>query len=140
MNQHSSPPCFTDFSQYVGIPYVDKGTDPAVGLDCWQLIKHVYADALGVLIPDYMSFYKSAMSIREASACIALAIPEWEHVETKQPGDVLVFRINEAPWHTGMYLGNGLMLHTDEGHGSVVDRIDNIRWRNRFYGAYRWKS
>lgn len=139
MNPNSSQTSSIDLSRFVGIPYIDKGTDPAKGLDCWQLVKHFYAAVLGKTIPDYMAFYESSKDMEEASKCIEQAIPSWLRVEAPQLGDVLVFRILQKPWHTGIYIGDGKMLHTDEGHGSVIEPIDSMRWKNRLYGAYRWK-
>lgn len=129
-----------DLTAYVGIPYVDRGTDPARGLDCWQLVRHFYARELGTLIPDYMAFYQSARDIEGASAAIVRAIPDWVPVDPARFGDVLVFRISKAPWHTAIALDDGMMLHTDQGHDSVIEPVRSLRWRDRLFGAYRWKS
>jgi cell wall-associated NlpC family hydrolase len=111
-----------------------------VGLDCWQLVRHFYASELHQEIPNYMAFYDSSLRIRDAQAAIERAIPEWRKVLVPAFGDVLVFRITDAPWHTAVALEDGRMLHTDEGHGSVIESITSLRWRERFYGAYQWKS
>jgi cell wall-associated NlpC family hydrolase len=128
-----------DLARYVGIPYRDKGSDPETGLDCWQLVRLFYREELGKTIPDYMAFYRSSLSIVEASGAIVRAIPDWNPVEPPAYGDVLVFRITRSPWHTAICLDDGQMLHTDEGHGSVIEPVSSLRWRDRFYGAYRWK-
>jgi hypothetical protein len=33
--------------KYVGIPYVDNGRDPAVGLDCWGFVISIIKDLYG---------------------------------------------------------------------------------------------
>jgi cell wall-associated NlpC family hydrolase len=102
-------------------------------------VRFFYREELGKTIPDYMAFYRSSLSFEEASGAIVRAIPDWVAVDPPLFGDVLVFRITRAPWHTGIFLDGGRMLHTDEGHGSVIEPIGSVRWRDRFYGAYRWK-
>jgi cell wall-associated NlpC family hydrolase len=129
-----------DLSPYVGIPYVDKGTDPTRGLDCWQLVRHFYARELGQQIPDYLALYRSALVRREATAAIVSALPDWRPVADPQFGDVLLFRISNAPWHTAVALDAGHMLHTERGHNSVIESRLGLRWRSRLYGTYRWKS
>jgi len=129
-----------NLTQYVGIPYKDRGMDPRDGLDCWQLIRHFYARELALEIPSYMTFYNSALEIESVSDAIIRAIPDWRPVAPACFGDVLVFRITRSPWHTAVALDDGLMLHTDEGHGSVIEPQQSLRWRDRFYGAFRWKS
>jgi cell wall-associated NlpC family hydrolase len=129
-----------DLTRYIGIPYMDKGADPAVGLDCWQLVRHFYAQEFGRTLPDYMSFYTSSLDLRSVSAAMMRASSEWRRVEHAEFGDLLVFRITSGPWHTAVVLGDGLMLHTDKGHGSVIEPSNGMRWRHRLYGVYRWKS
>jgi cell wall-associated NlpC family hydrolase len=130
-----------DFTRYVGIPYKDKGTDPATGLDCWQLVRYFYAQELGVTVPDYMALYDSSLDPISSSGAIVKAIPDWRPREGEPVfGDVLVFRIAKGPWHCAVYVGDGLMLHIDEGHNSVIEKVQSIRWRDRIYGTYRWRS
>jgi cell wall-associated NlpC family hydrolase len=140
MNLLNAQHCSTDLSRFIGIPYIDKGTDPAVGLDCWQLAKYFYREVMGKAIPDYLTFYKSSRSIDEAEGCIMEAVKEWQVVAAPDFGDICVFRIGNKPWHTGICIGNGMMLHTDEGHGSVIEPFNGVRWRNRIYGFYKWTS
>jgi len=129
-----------DLTHYVGIPFHDKGTDPAVGLDCWQLVRYFYAREFKVMLPNYLALYESSLDPVAARDAIAHAIPQWTEVNPPDFGDVLVFRIMHAPWHTGVCVGGGRMLHIDQGHNSVIESYTGIRWRHRFYGAYRWKS
>jgi cell wall-associated NlpC family hydrolase len=130
-----------DFSRYVGIPYVDKGTDPAHGLDCWQLVRHFYAQELGRTLPDYLTFYDSSLDARDVGEAMLRASPQWEPINPPPRfGDLLVFRILSGPWHCGVCLDDGVMLHTDQGHGSVIEPSASLRWRHRLYGVYRWKS
>jgi len=126
--------------EYVGIPFRDKGFDPVSGLDCWQLVRLFYRQEFGIALPDYMALYSSSLDMNGASDAIRIGMKDWNHVDTPKYGDVLIFRITSAPWHTGVRLDGGNMLHTDEGHGSVIEPINGIRWRHRLWGAFRWKS
>jgi cell wall-associated NlpC family hydrolase len=129
-----------DFTRFIGIPYVDKGTDPKTGIDCWQLVKYFYSEVLGKDIPDYMAFYQSSMDKQEVLAAMSVGFSEWKRVDEPEFGDVLVFRITDSPWHTGVYLYDDLMLHTIQGHNSAIERYTSIRWRHRLYGIYRWQN
>ena len=126
--------------RYVGIPYRDKGTNPATGLDCWQLVRLFYQEQFGVELPGYLALYDSSLDRSDCEQAILRALPQWAPVDPPLFGDVLVFRIVTGPWHTAVQLDDGLMLHTDQGHGSVIEPAKGIRWRDRHYGAYRWKS
>jgi cell wall-associated NlpC family hydrolase len=129
-----------DFTRYVGIPYKDKGTDPATGLDCWQLVRYFHKQELGRELPDYLALYDSSLDPDSASGAFVRAIPDWRAVDPPAFGDVLIFRIARGPWHCAVYLEEGKMLHIDQGHNSVIESVDSLRWRNRIYGVYRWKS
>jgi cell wall-associated NlpC family hydrolase len=129
-----------DLTRYIGIPYVDKGQDPAMGLDCWQLVRHFYRQELGVDVPDYLELYASSMDKASVKGCMAHAFGEWQRVDYPAFGDVLVFRVTDAPWHTGIYLGPGRMLHSLPGHNSCLEAYDGTRWKHRLHGVYRWNS
>ena len=76
--------------QYLGLPYVWGGNDPAVGLDCSSFVQNVYKD-LGYTLPrvtwDQMNSGTEVASMAQA-----------------QPGDLL---ISHDGGHVAIYLGNG---------------------------------
>ncbi|MEX2254425.1 MAG: C40 family peptidase [Acidimicrobiia bacterium] len=82
--------------EYLGVPYVYGGTDPAVGLDCSGFVQLVYR-RMGVELPrvtyDQVRSGQPVSSLAEA-----------------RPGD-LIFSVGDrgqrVNGHVGIYLGNG---------------------------------
>jgi cell wall-associated NlpC family hydrolase len=124
---------------FVGIPYVEGTEDPARGVDCWQLVRLFYREQLGKEIPNYMAFYRATFDKVDAQSVLVNARGDWERVASPAYGDLLLFRSTGAPWHVGICLDGRLMLHADEGTGSVIEPRDGVRFRDRLYGAFRWK-
>ncbi|MGY5789047.1 C40 family peptidase len=122
----------------VGIPYVPHGRD-YTGADCWGILFLYYRDVLGTPVPAY----SSEMEAREFHrGDIAPLIDEereqhWHQAETPQPGDCVLMRAGRHDSHVGVFLGQGRMLHSEGPHPSVIDRISDMRWRNRISGFYR---
>ncbi len=81
--------------EYLGVPYVWGGKDPANGLDCSGLTKLVYS-RLGVDLP-----HGSGQQARSGSAVPSLA--------AARPGDLLFF--GQPTNHVGIYAGDGKMVH-----------------------------
>jgi cell wall-associated NlpC family hydrolase len=93
---------------YLGVPYLWGGTDPAKGLDCSGFTQRVYAD-LGISIP--------RTSSQQATAGNAVA-----SLADARPGDLVFFDNSSARAgidHVGIYLGNGKMIAAPQ-QGDVV--------------------
>lgn len=90
-------------SQYLGVPYVWGGTDPAKGLDCSGLVQRAYAE-VGVSLP----------RVADDQARMGTAVPDLAHA---QPGDLLAF--NSPVSHIGIYVGDGKMIAAPKA-GDVV--------------------
>lgn len=89
--------------QYLGVPYLWGGTDPAQGLDCSGFVQRVHRD-LGIELPRV-----SRDQARAGQPVASLAEAE--------PGDVLAF--GEPVNHVAIYLGDGQMIHAPR-RGDVV--------------------
>lgn len=127
--------------QLIGIPFVSKGRDPAIGLDCWGLVRVFYERVLHITLPSYADQYEAASdSVSVATAVSKNLMGGWLPVLEPQFGDGVLLRIDDCESHVGVYLGDGKMLHTQAGHNSVIDRVDGLRWKNRVIGFYRHLS
>jgi peptidoglycan DL-endopeptidase CwlO len=94
--------------EYVGVPYVWGGNDPATGLDCSGFTKLVFG-SLGVNLPR-VSTDQATMGTPVASLAEA------------RPGDLLAF--GSPVDHVAIYLGDGRMVHA-AGTGKGV-RVDDV--------------
>lgn len=122
----------------VGIPYVDKGRDPAVGLDCWGVVRQFYQTVRGVLLPSLVARYVSAFDAASVSALVADEASAWTRVAAPAFGDVVTFNVSGRPWHIGVCLGGGRFLHTVKGVGSVIERLDSPLWAPRIEGYWTY--
>lgn len=127
--------------ELIGIPYLEKGRDPATGLDCWGLFRVFYQRVLGITLPSYGETYMHAHDHDAMAEAMETHLPSaWVRVSEPRFGDGIRLRIDGKACHVAAYLGNGEMLHTQSSHDSAIDRIDSIRWKNRIEGFYRHVS
>ena len=124
----------------IGIPFVDGGRDPNVGLDCWGLCRVVFRRC-GVMVPDFPAACYDAigihMQIMDQSVTghwAALAVPD--HV------CLAVMAIDaDAPHvcqHLGVYIGNGQIIHTLRKRHAHLIRVNDRFFARKIRGFYRW--
>ncbi len=130
--------------RYIGIPYRDKGRTGR-GLDCWGLVRLVYADLLGIELPSYDDSYVSAggdLSERQQIAAIvagAQAGGDWIEVGKPDEFDILVFRIGRHDSHVAIWAGQRRMLHVEETGDSVRLELAS-QWLPRLAGIHRHRQ
>ncbi|MDY0054683.1 MAG: C40 family peptidase [Methyloversatilis sp.] len=109
----------------LGIRYRFGGNTPQSGFDCSGFVRHVFSDALGVLLP------RTAVEM----ARVGETIPKDE----LQPGDLVFFNtLRRSFSHVGIYLGDNKFMHANSRGGSVrVDDMTGRYWAKRFNGARR---
>lgn len=131
-------------ADYIGIPYLDRGRDPSVGLDCWGLVCCWYARELGVQLPSLLDAPSYGTDRAALPALIARQAQAWTRVEAPSRHDVVVLRLAERPFHVGVCLGrmNGALqlLHTCARLGSVCCDLRSPQWAPRVEGYYRYRG
>jgi cell wall-associated NlpC family hydrolase len=116
-------------------PYVEGGRDPSVGLDCWGLVRIIYARSFAIDLPSYVGEY-DVREKKETEKLIFREASHWTHVEYPFRGDIVLLRILGHPVHVGVFVDPDYMLHTRRGAGV---RLESLRkWRPRIEGFYRW--
>ena len=109
--------------KYLGIPYRWGGYSFG-GLDCSGFVKAVFASH-GIGLP------RVARDQAQAGAAVG-----WQQL---QPGDRLYFACKGgAIDHAGIYMGNGLFIHSSASRGGVaVEQINNALYLNSLVAARR---
>ncbi|MDH3997703.1 MAG: C40 family peptidase [Desulfuromonadales bacterium] len=124
-------------NDYIGMPFLDHGRD-AQGCDCWGLVRLVLAEQFEIDVPSYGTAYSDCKSA-EIGPHIDDVAKDWRQVEDEaaQPGDVVVLRIAGQPWHVGLVIEAGMMLHVERGLDACLERYDGPHWSKRLVGIYR---
>ena len=127
--------------RFIGIPYQPHGRDYD-GADCWGILYLYYRDVLGRPIPSYsaemreLEFHRHEIS----QLIVSEKADHWTEVDTPESGDCVLMRVGRDESHVGVFLGGGRMLHSEGPHPSQIERMGDMRWRNRIVGYFRYLS
>lgn len=128
---------------YVGIPFVDGGVSHEEA-DCWGLLSMVLSEQYGVEVDDFeprpiYSRDPANLEAVEAYGRMQMESGQWIRgsLALTKPGDGILLRIAGLPMHVGIVVGNGWMLHTEEGVSSCMERYTSPLWNRRVLGVYR---
>jgi cell wall-associated NlpC family hydrolase len=107
------------------IRYRRGGRAPSTGFDCSGFVQYVFAQALGIDLPDN--------SISQAEAGIRVARNELK------TGDLVFFHTRgKGISHVGIYLDNGRFIHSPStGKRVRVDELGDQYWARHYVGARR---
>ncbi len=124
--------------KYLGIPYVHGGST-LDGLDCWGLLKCVYAD-LGIRLFDPECNYTKTWSKEGQHYFHDHYAVDWLSVSDPQPLDAVLFINNNGiANHAGVVLSSGRFIHCCRS-GVIVSRLGDVSWQRRIEGFYRLKD
>jgi cell wall-associated NlpC family hydrolase len=109
----------------VGIDYRYGGETPDRGLDCSGLIRYVFQQVTGVMLP------RTAKELSRIGKDI--------RTTELEPGDLVFFNTRRFAFsHVGIYLGNGRFIHAPSHGGEVgVASLASAYWHKRYNGARR---
>ena len=127
-----------NYDKYIGLPYLENGRTEA-GVDCWGLARLFYKDQFNIDLPSYTDEYDGGQDPAIISVVNA-HIDNWKQLNTPNIGDLCLFNIMGEPTHVGIYIGENKFLHSREGMDSVIESLDNIKWKNRFQGFYKYTT
>lgn len=135
-----------DYTDLIGVPFANQGRDVGTGLDCYGLVQEVFR-RYGY--EDIGEYYSDAYEKEYINKIFrkAIAGPRWREIDYKHGEEIpvpalIAIRFNSPPGivnHTGVYIGNGLFIHTRERIGCCVDRIDSLMWRRQIVGIYEYQ-
>ncbi len=109
----------------LGVNYKLGGNSPDTGLDCSGLVRHVFGEAMGLILP------RRAEEMSRTGDEIGS--------DQLRPGDLVFFNtLRRAFSHVGIYIGNNQFVHAPSSGGSVrVESLSGRYWVQRFNGARR---
>lgn len=114
-------------NDYVGIPYVSLGRTRR-GVDCYGLIKLVYENEYGEILPDWLPDQHFDLHQRGKTIEEVVTGGEFTEREDPQDGDIAVCYRTKSAYHLGVYFGGGV-LHAAEGVGVIYEprsRFDSM--------------
>jgi cell wall-associated NlpC family hydrolase len=109
----------------IGVDYRFGGTTPERGLDCSGLVRYVFQQVTGVMLP------RTAQEISRLGKKIPLT--------ELMPGDLVFFNTRRLQFsHVGIYLGEDRFIHAPRQGGEVeIVTLSKGYWQKRFDGARR---
>jgi len=109
----------------IGVDYRFGGTTPERGLDCSGLVRYVFQQVTGVMLP------RTSQEISRLGAKIPVA--------ELMPGDLVFFNTRRLQFsHVGIYLGEDRFIHAPRQGAEVeVVTLSKGYWQKHFDGARR---
>jgi len=124
-------------NDYIGIPYKERGRTQE-GCDCYGLFRLVY-QSFGVDLPAHDDGYLSVADQREILILLDAGLPDWHPVEPgdERPTDGILLRLAGRPYHVGVVVGNGRMIHTMDKAGACIEYYRSVAYNRRVIGFFR---
>ena len=112
---------------FIGVRYRRGGNSADEGFDCSGFTRHIFQDALGLVLP------RRADEQAHASGVHSIARSEL------RPGDLVFFNTLKRTFsHVGIYVGEGKFIHSPRAGGQVrLEDMHQRYWDRRFTGARR---
>lgn len=110
-------------AKYLGTPYLWAGTTPA-GFDCSGFAQYVYnQNGYSITRTTYTQWDNDGKFVSKSEL---------------QPGDLVYFGSGNSPHHVGIYVGDGMMIHSPRT-GDVVkySTIESGYYADNYLGAKR---
>jgi cell wall-associated NlpC family hydrolase len=119
----------TWWSRYIGVPYEQ--------MHCWALVRTVYADRLGIDLPEYGEIEAGNLVAVSRAIGHERANGPWLPAPNPVALDVCLMRGRSAIWHVGVMTDHRHLLHTERSSGVVRVRADDFKMRGRVVGFWR---
>jgi len=138
-------PAKYDISYYIGIPFLSKGRDANIGLDCYGLISLYYKNELSIVLPEIAT---SSNAVHKVFSRYLDQISK-NYYEIKTPQNNCIVAMNTTPNypdiinHFGIYIedkttNTNQILHTLKNTQSHLINSDDIRIKHTIKGYYLW--
>lgn len=110
---------------FIDVQYKYGGKSPDTGWDCSGYVRHVFKEAIGVVLP------RNAVSMSSEGAPVSRG--------ELQPGDLVFFNtLKHAFSHVGIYLGENRFIHAPTtGKAVQISNMTTQYWARRYNGGRR---
>lgn len=117
-------------------PFVGVNYEPPHG--CFRLVAKVFEGVYGIDLGKQDEGLEDAES-KDRTARIQQKLREMtEQVKHPREGDVVIIR--GRPFHIGVVIEPGQMIHAYNNGTSCIEDYTGFRWKNRIEGFYRYKG
>ena len=125
---------YNEIRKLIGCKYKVHGRSIEEGFDCYGIDLEVWK-IHGIYLPDVD--YEKPEQYEEVFLEMLEKV-QYEKVDFPTELCIIVFRVRGEPTHTGIYLGEGLFIHSTKNYGVIVEPLH--RWESRVEGYYKVSS
>lgn len=105
---------------------------------CWDLVKLIYNQELGIDIASDLDAIKNPLCVSETSVAIAKGLEQWVEVEGQpKEFDVCLMGRQNVFHHIGVAINNKTIFHVTNGHLSAAAHIDQLKKQYKIIKFYR---
>nr|WP_315210074.1 NlpC/P60 family protein [uncultured Albidiferax sp.] len=126
-----------ELQTWEGVLYHHQGRNRH-GVDCVGL-GLAALQAQGVVVDAPTNYSRAAQGQALLTHLEASGLLKPLPLDTRAPGDILVFRIRENPQHVGIALAADRMIHADAGNGVRSVTLSPL-WIARIVARYGWSE
>lgn len=117
-----------DFTAYLGIAYLTHGRSDE-GIDCYGLFLTVQKEVYARVFKDF--FYDEIGSKRQMRL-VSIGHGELKTVSIDKPQEGCAAILKKGS-HVGVYIGEGLILHTTKETGSIISEVAEFNGDLKYY-------
>ena len=113
--------------QYLGIPWQSGGRKLTTGLDCWGLLRHIYAVEFGIELSEYAVPLGTLASMDDVLETEKLT-HTWFEIDSVTPGDVVALGNAGGFSHVGVYveIPEPSIIHIVKNKTSCIASLRNL--------------
>ena len=119
------------YRDLLGVKFTVHGRSIQEGFDCYGLAIEVLRRN-GIILKD--AFYDTLDCRDKVHEKLHESIPN-ERIEKPENCCIIEIEVHGEPWHIGVYIGNGMMIHTTRKTRVVIEPL--VHYKNRILGYYK---
>lgn len=119
------------YEDLIGIPFKEHGRDKK-GFDCYGIAIEIYKRK-GKILHDVFYETITEESISK-NAFLSNEVTE-KHLNNISEDDIILINVNGNPNHIGVYIGEGLFIHSTKNFGVIIEPLK--RYKKRIKGVYK---